>query len=322
MRARQRDDVSVTSLTQLNKLLQQLSASGVVASRGGIQRRALTSYSATPPALMLASPATPCRAVRGAPQRVAPRRAPLRRCAAARVVSASAAPPSPVVILPGLGNAAEDYVALSAALEAQLGAVVRTAQARQTTAKRCAEAAPERRPRPRRCRARTGCATRRAWLTRPTGAASCAPRRRWTGAAHARPWRARAGADPLPPPPPARYLERMTAAIADARAASGQRRVSLLVRCWRGSAAVRRRASKLTRAARRRTAQAAGSRACGCCKTVRARCCSPRKAKQSKAKQPRCRDDVQLRGRSPLERTALCCATHLARCSMHAGALY
>ena len=79
---------------------------------------------------MLAS--SSCRAVRGAPHRAAPRRAPLRRCGAARTASAyaSAAPPSPVIILPGLGNAAEDYVALSAALEAQLGAVVRTAQAR------------------------------------------------------------------------------------------------------------------------------------------------------------------------------------------------
>jgi hypothetical protein len=36
-----------------------------------------------------------------------------------------------VVILPGLGNAAEDYVALSAVLTSSLGAVVRTAQARR-----------------------------------------------------------------------------------------------------------------------------------------------------------------------------------------------
>ena len=76
---------------------------------------------------MLASPSPQCRAVRGA-RLSAPRRAPLRRCAAP--ASASAAAPSPVVILPGLGNAAEDYVALSADLTSSLGAVVRTAQAR------------------------------------------------------------------------------------------------------------------------------------------------------------------------------------------------
>ena len=83
---------------------------------------------------------------------------------------------------------------------------------------------------PRRCRGRTGCVTRLAWLTRPTGAASCAPRRRWTGARNARPCRD-APSPPRPPDPaPRRYLERMSAAVADARAASGQRRVSLLVR--------------------------------------------------------------------------------------------
>ena len=187
---------------------------------------------------MLASPATSCCAARDAPHRAA-RRAPLRRCSAARVVSAtaSAAPPSPVVILPGLGNAAEDYVALSAALEAQLGAVVRTAQARRQR-ECCTVAAAERRPRLRRCLARTGCATWRAWSTRPIGAASCAPRRRWTGAADARPWRARARADTRRPRRPARYLERMTAAVADARAASGKRRVSLVVWCRRCAAAL------------------------------------------------------------------------------------
>lgn len=81
----------------------------------------------TPPAPMLASASPQCRAVRCA-RLSAPRRTPLRRCAAP---ATTAAAPSPVVILPGLGNAAEDYVALSAALTSSLGAVVRTAQARR-----------------------------------------------------------------------------------------------------------------------------------------------------------------------------------------------
>ena len=76
---------------------------------------------------MLASASPQCRAVRCA-RLAAPRRAPLHRCAAA--ISAAASPPSPVVILPGLGNAAEDYEALSADLTASLGTVVRTAQVR------------------------------------------------------------------------------------------------------------------------------------------------------------------------------------------------
>jgi hypothetical protein len=57
--------------------------------------------------------------------RAAPR--PATRLRAAPRAAAAATSQSPVVILPGLGNATEDYVALSADLS-RLGAVVRTAQ--------------------------------------------------------------------------------------------------------------------------------------------------------------------------------------------------
>jgi hypothetical protein len=88
---------------------------------------------------MLASASPQCRAVRCA-RLSAPRRTPLRRCAASATTAASA--PSPVVILPGLGNAAEDYVALSAALTSSLGAVVRTAQARRKHSPECSRESP------------------------------------------------------------------------------------------------------------------------------------------------------------------------------------
>jgi hypothetical protein len=57
--------------------------------------------------------------------RAAPR--PATRLRAAPRVAAASASQSPVIILPGLGNATEDYVTLSADLS-RLGAVVRTAQ--------------------------------------------------------------------------------------------------------------------------------------------------------------------------------------------------
>jgi hypothetical protein len=71
------------------------------------------------------------RAATRAPQL---RLSPLRRCsqraAAARAASAASSSSAPIVILPGLGNAAEDYVSLSEDLSRTLGVVVRTAQAR------------------------------------------------------------------------------------------------------------------------------------------------------------------------------------------------
>lgn len=67
----------------------------------------------------------PCRQLR-ASNRLSRRRS---RAAGAQTAPTASQPPPPIVILPGLGNAAEDYEPLSAALAARFpGCVVRTAR--------------------------------------------------------------------------------------------------------------------------------------------------------------------------------------------------
>jgi hypothetical protein len=76
----------------------------------------------------------PCAATRTPSLRLAPLRRSSQRAAAARATTASSSSSAPIVILPGLGNAAEDYTSLSEDLSRTLGVVVRTAQARAAAA--------------------------------------------------------------------------------------------------------------------------------------------------------------------------------------------
>jgi hypothetical protein len=121
---------------------------------------------------------------------------------------------------------------------------------------------------PRRCLGRTGCATRLAWLTQPTGAGSCAPHPRWTGARNARPCRHAPSRAPHAGPRDAQVpgaherrsgrRARSVGAAQGVAAGAARTRVFLchLLAC--------------SHAQRRRTAPAAGSRACGSSRTVRA----------------------------------------------------